>query len=224
MPPKSALERISIELKQQILCDLSDITSLRSAILTCSSLYHAFVDAKVLITTHVVASHIGPEVLPEAIAALQSSRLQPRTRQNAQEFVHDHLHSRKAPPPLSNLSEALALASLHHRVESFAAAFASEALTKPSFVGDLDSMPEYPPSLNEIHRIQRAFYRFEIYCNLFRESKHPAFQIEEQKDVFFSNFWPWKNEQLGSIQGYLFRVVSPGMGSAALFSLSMLNS
>ena len=64
----------------------------------------------------------------------------------------------------------------------------------------------------EICRIERALYRFEIYCNIFRESPKAQYSsvYGEQKRLFFSNFAPWENEQLGCIHDFLARVVSPG--------------
>ena len=211
MACKSALERMPVEIRQQLLGLLPDLMSLRSAILTCSSFHQAFISAEVLLTTSVLKNQVDLEVLPEAVAALESSYLRPWTRERIQDFVHYHLDSRKSQLPSWTLSEALPLDSLHRHVQSFAAAFALEALTKQLGLDELDAIPKYPPSSDEIHRIQRALYRFELYCNLFGDPKRTEFKINEQMRLFFFKFSPWEIEQLGSIHDYLFRVISPGI-------------
>ena len=211
MACKSTLERMPVELKQKLLGFLPDLMSLRSTALTCSSFYQSFISAELLVTTSVLKNQVDLEVLPEAVAALASSYLQPWTRERIQEFVHDHLDSRKSQPPSWTLSEALPLDSLHRHVQSFAAAFASETLTEKLGLDELDAIPKYPPSSDEIYRIQRALYRFELYCNLFRDPKRTLFEIDEQMRLFLHKFSPWEIEQLGSIHDYLFRDISPGI-------------
>ena len=212
MACKSAMERMPVELRQELLGFLPDLISLRSAVLTCSSFYEAFISAEVLVTTRVLGNQVDLEVLPEALAVLESSHLQPWTRQRIQDFVRDHLDSRKPQLPSQwTLAQAISLGSLHRHVQSFATAFASDALTKQLGANELNTIPNYPPSHDEIHRIQRALYRFELYCNLFRDPKRTLFNIKEQIPLFFFKFSPWEIEQLGIIHDYLFRVISPGI-------------
>ena len=52
----------------------------------------------------------------------------------------------------------------------------------------------------ERHRIERALYRLDLNAQY---SVH-----EEQKDLFFTNFSPGENEQLGCIHDFLVRAVS----------------
>jgi hypothetical protein len=73
----SMIERLPLELKQDLLAALADLASLRSAALSCPSMYHAFVNAEKLITNQVVNNQIDAAVLPEAVGALKSSRPQP---------------------------------------------------------------------------------------------------------------------------------------------------
>lgn len=209
MAPKSALEVMPVESRQEILRFLPDIMSLRSTVLTCSSFHQAFISAEVSIKTSVLENEVQ-EVLAEAVAALESSYLQPWTRESIQKFVDDHLSSRKFQLPSWTPSKVLQLDSLHRHVQSFAAAFASEALTEKLEPNELNAIPQHPPSSQEIHRIQRAFYRFELCCNLFRDPKRTLFSVDEQMHLFFYKFFPWEIEQLGSIHDYLFRLIAPG--------------
>ena len=207
--PKSALEVLPIEVKQAIMSTLPDVWSLKSIALTSSPLYRAFTGAEVVITSRVLLNEVELDVLPEAAAALESSRLKPWTRQRIQDFVFQHLHSRGPPPQKWTLSDALLISKLYDHVYYFTADLASKTLVKPPISTYLKSN-QAPLSQNEITRIIRAFYRFEIYCNIFRDPKR-TINVREQRDIFFSNFSPWENEQLACIHDYLFRVVSPGM-------------
>lgn len=113
------------------------------------------------------------------------------------------------------LSEAHVLIELHKNVKFFAKAFVSSALyINP--IGMRLTRPEAQPSPAEIHRIQRMFYRFEIYCNLFRRreryvhnklydtySAEGRLPLEERQAIFFDRFPPWENEQLACIRDYI---------------------
>ena len=211
MASKVRLESLPSEIIQHLLCFIPDVTSLWSTILTCSSLYNAFINAEALITSHVVKNFIDVDVLPEAVAALKSSRLAPFKRDRVLEFVQSQLVSRKSPQISWILPEALPLSNLHQAVEYFAASFALRTLARLSPSAFAGTLPEYPLSPEELYRIQRALYRFEIYCNLFRGRKSGALDINEQQEVFFSKFSPWENEQLGCVHDYLFHLISPGM-------------
>jgi hypothetical protein len=209
MAVASMMEEFPLELKQTLLSALSDVSSLRSAALSCSALYHAFLNAEEMITTQVVKNQLDADVLPEAAAALKSSRSQSWTRQGVIDFVGQRLRSRMPPPNSWTLSEALPLGNLHSSVERFASEFIAEMLNISSEFAYVDAPPGWPVSRHEMNRVQRAFYRFEVYCNLFRDPE--VFEPSEIRDLFFFKFSHWENEQLACVHDYLFRAVCPGM-------------
>lgn len=212
MTTASFLEKFPSELKQEILSALPDVVSLRSAALSCPPFYHALIDAERLITTRVLKNQFKVDVLPEAIAALKSSQSQPWTRQRVCDFVDEHLQCRMAPPDSWTLSEALRLSTLYCCVQYFTGKFVGEMFNASSAFAYIDAPPAWwPLSPNETNRVQRAFYRFEIYCNLFRGSQR--FDVREQRDLFFFKFSHWENEQLACLHDYLFRAMCPGMNA-----------
>ncbi len=152
---KSALEVLPVEAKQDIMSTLPDVWSLKSIALTSSSLYHAFTDAEVLITSQVLLNEVEFDVLPEAAAALESSRLKPWTRQRIQDFVFQHLRSRRPPPQKWTLSDALLISKLYDHVHYFAADLASKTLVKAPIPTYLNP-DQAPLSQNEITRIMRV--------------------------------------------------------------------
>lgn len=209
MASPNPLESLPLELKQELLCALPDILSLRSTILSCYSFYNAFIATERLITTRVLKNQLNAEILPEAVAALQASQSRPRSRQRTLDFIDEHLHTRAPPPDSWTLSNAWSMSRLHFSVESFAASFVAEMLNPSSEFAYIDAPPAWPLSRNEMNRIQRAFYRFEIYFNLFRDPD--LFGFHEKKKPFFFNFSHWENEQLACIYDYLYRATCPGM-------------
>ncbi len=77
MASQSCIEGLPLEPKQKLLSALPDVPSLRSTVLICSSFYNAFVNAEILITTRVLTYELDADVLPEAVAALASSKSHP---------------------------------------------------------------------------------------------------------------------------------------------------
>ncbi|KAI9775732.1 MAG: hypothetical protein M1839_000934 [Geoglossum umbratile] len=185
---------------------IADVQSLKSAALSCPSLYHAFSGAETMITTRVLSSQVSNGVLPEAAAALESSQLDPPTAQGIQNFVKKHLCRRRLPPRSWTLCDALSVGKFHLCLSSFATKFANTSLTN-------EPLRSATPTQSERDRIERALYRFEIFCNLFRNSN--VANVEDQQDLFFTKFSPWEMEQLGCIHDFLIRQVSPAFNDIA---------
>ncbi|KAI0426620.1 hypothetical protein F5Y09DRAFT_318433 [Xylaria sp. FL1042] len=200
-----AIEGLPPELVCMALSALPDVESLKVAVLSCPLFYDAFRNAETSITTHVLFNQIDASVLPEAMAAFESSCLRPLdkkrpnpNRDATMNFVTQNLRQRSTPPRNWLLKRALPLGRLHSCVEELAKQFAEAAL------------PESSTTHQERCRIQRALYRFEIYCNLFRElNLEESIIYADQSNLFFAKFAPWENEQLGCIHDFLVRAVSP---------------
>lgn len=212
MAATSPIERLPVELKLQLLPFLTDVQSLRSTILTCPSLYNAFMQYESLITTRVLRRQMPHEVLPEAIAAWKSSRVQPANREIVHDFVEEHFRVRRSRPKPLSLFEAIGVVKLHSCVEHFTDDFATLMFEESSRFSQIGSPPAWPLSRHEVMRIQRALYRFEVYGNLFRDGE--LFKWQEQRDLFFSKFSYWENEQLGCVRDYLYRIACPGLKPA----------
>jgi hypothetical protein len=211
----SPIEGLPVELVQMILSAVPDVTSLRAGALSCPLLYHAFLEKESAITAQVLLNQVDVSVLPEAMAASESSWLrphdtEPKNRRVIVDFINQNLRQRPTPPKSWPLRKALHLGRLHFYVDGLAKRFAAVALTKRP-LNRSKSIATY----QEICRIERALYRFEIYCNFFRESlKAQSSVYGEQRQLFFANFAPWENEQLGCIHDFLVRVISPGQSVA----------
>lgn len=89
-------------------------------------------------------------------------------------------------------------------VSWFADLFTKATLTKSPFIVS-------PATFQEVCRIKRSFYRFETFCNLFREvDKVLSVVHEDRKTCFFQTLAPWEIEQLGCVHDFLVEAISPG--------------
>ncbi len=175
------------EITQAIFCSLPDVASLKSLVLSHSSLYHVYLDAESLVLGEILRRQIGSEMISFATVLSKSYNLRPWSREGVLDIL-SRIHEHEA-PILWTLPQALCVSQLHSHVEFFVAGFAAAKLADKT---------QKELSSNDILRITRSFYLFELYCNLFRarkSAKMGRFSAEEQRDLFFSRFAPWENEQ-----------------------------
>lgn len=168
--------------------------------------YQAFLYTQPWITENVLLRQIPTELLHDALAAEVSSHRDIWTREQAEGFLAKYLARDQQPFHGSlrwTLSQTLSLARFYRLVEFFTASLVSSILAqRPS------ARPLSPP---EKSRIDRNFYRFHIYCNVFRNKDNiPIRPSDAQRKVYFAHFAPWENEQLACIQDYLHGVMTPG--------------
>lgn len=119
--------------------------------------------------------------MPEAIATYESSLLGPYELQKAEEFSKKHLaHSMTSLSKSMrwSLTEAAPIVRLHQIVECLARGYMDDAEKSYSGPG-----PRIIPK--DIYEIQRAFYRFEIYWNIFGLAPRRVKRRENQ-DVYFT--------------------------------------
>ncbi|KAF5532687.1 zinc finger domain-containing protein [Fusarium phyllophilum] len=119
-PRGSPVERLPVEITQKVLSTITDLLSLRCAALSCPAFFYAFNNAENAITTCVLSMQVGFDVLPEAIAASESSQLPSHTEDKIQEFVANHLRERRSPPVSWTLASALPIGKFHNCVSAFA--------------------------------------------------------------------------------------------------------
>ncbi|KAI0192394.1 hypothetical protein EV127DRAFT_510670 [Xylaria flabelliformis] len=203
----SPFKRLPVELLQMILGHVPDIQSLYATILSCSSFYRAFEGIETTITTQLLLNLIDVSVLPEAMMAFESALLLNKSKpESSNNFISRTPRQRPTPPRSWSLQNALPLAHLHYYVDAFAKKFAETTLTKVPF-----HQPQHPVTKQEICRIQRALYRFEIFCNRYRTTSYDG----SDPDIFFPNFADYEKEQLNCIYGFLVGMIAPTFNDVA---------
>lgn len=226
LPGRCPLEQLPAELQQMILSALPDFESLQAAILCSSTIHAAFTSAEATVTSRILSNQVDSDVMPEAFAALRSLHLsepgQPRTSEFYYQFAAKHLQQRCQPSALSGLHDALRIVVLHNCIRTWAAKFADATLKtmrEETMYERVEPDPydsiQIDATDSEMERIERAFYRLEIYCSLFsggllRRAVHLDLFFADVRRVFCSNFAPWENEQMACVMDFLVRIMSQG--------------
>ncbi|KAI0440401.1 hypothetical protein F4803DRAFT_577671 [Xylaria telfairii] len=147
-PQAFPIRKLPAKILRMILSELPTIPSLHAAILSCASFYHVFRRCEETIMEQVLLNQIDVEVLPEAIVTTESASLVA-------------LERRPTLPEWWTLSHAFALSVFHLSVEAWTEKFVAATLTGYPF-----DQPQPLATRQEICRIQRALYRFEVHCNI----------------------------------------------------------
>ncbi|KAF4636874.1 hypothetical protein G7Y89_g1199 [Cudoniella acicularis] len=208
-----AVGKLPVEAIQAILSSASSIPSLISLALSCTSFYRALLGAQALITLNVLENEVGEGALQQAILAMRASKMKKHKPRDIRYFVRKNItfpEQYKTNTQISIL-DALFISKLDQHVTYFAHDFVSKALAyMPSQTLSAEDLK--PPSRTEINRIKGALYFFELYCNLFRT---PDTSPDLQREIFFSKFCAWENEQLATIREYLLRIITPAFDDVA---------
>ncbi|KAI1456766.1 hypothetical protein F4805DRAFT_430763 [Annulohypoxylon moriforme] len=203
------MDNLSLEIVQMIFSYVDDLDTLRAITSTCRYLHVAFASWEKPIVTQVLLNQLGWDVLPEAIAVDESSRLGPYDSQKAEEFSKRHLRHRMTSLDEStcwNLTEALQLARFYEVVEFLAEVIVESGWGSHVYNWIQEDQHDPGPSLADFYRVERALYRFQLYWNIFGSSSAEV-DLDEQRDVFFRHFNVWENEQLRCAQHLLHRMI-----------------
>ena len=208
-PPPNSFLGLPLEIKQAICSSLADVASLKALILTCSSLYYAFLKAEHLILAKILQNQIDPAMMHDTLATWKSSQIVQWSRLTAEKVMLLYTTGETSSLlPTWNLRNALAVSELHGHIQFFANDFASSALSQNPVTGLLETDPA-SASPSELIRIQRSLYRFELYRNLFAERRRwfggyfEPFTADDQGRYLAAGFAPWENEQLACVHDYL---------------------
>lgn len=200
------------ELWVSVLSHLPDFSSLRNAALTSPTWLRCAPSA----CRQVILNEIDRRVLPDTIMALESSKFDAKDLNLVVQYSDKYVKERPLIPHKISLADGAALSDLHrcalHLTTKFQD-FALQRLTKEQvgLASDRRDWPQPPPvadqpSALETARFQRALYRFEVYCNLFKDPEVVRFNLDVvnfQRAHFFDYLSPWEMEQLVAVRDYL---------------------
>ncbi len=212
----SRLRFLPTELVQVILLYATDAFSLKNLAQCCSSFHRAFLANQDSILQIVLRNEISADVLPDALVTFASARLLlgvdfkilPCVPHEERDYLRDLRQIAELGPVSWSMPKALAISKLHRDVDFFASEFAATLTTSPIISITSNGSKALKPK--EIERIERSFYRYELFCNLLRKGD---LDTEDKCRQFFNKFAPWENEQLASVYEYLFGTLSTGMVS-----------
>lgn len=225
------LASLSAELLLWILQSLSSLRDLRSAIIAFRDFYRIFTSYEHTIISSVLQCAIRPAVHSDAVAALDFQDITARieTGHKIESVLEKgtklikRLESERGDPLFEALSDRATLrkmSQLYSVVEDFIAEYCGRALSqlKKSYESPKLST-NYPQMLSpvELARLQRAFFRFEIYVRLFhiaqvRLDEWGRLSEEEPARIFLSRFSPWELEEIACVAQFLTAKVSEMFG------------
>ena len=201
--------------------DLRDVLALSSA---SKSFRTALLSVESIIVSHIVLRRIDSELHREVAAVVKSSLITPAlwTLQRVEDVLHCYFERNDDISTIEwTLSIGASVARVHDLVETFAGDFILSALTKLDEPGDGLGVSGVVVSESETLRCRTAFWRFELYCNLFRgqepkNQKRPK-RIDgtDQKVLFFDHLAPYENEQLACVHDFLYDEVSEAFSDVA---------
>ncbi|KAI1136073.1 hypothetical protein F5Y05DRAFT_123026 [Hypoxylon sp. FL0543] len=210
------LLKVPLHVIAGILGELDTVRQLVPAIQSHSIFRDALKQNFHSIARSITVAKIPLEILPFAIALLESTQIDPTDYEAVQGLITRlataSSTSTDEPLPTAHLS----LSDYDFLGQNYAAA---ESLAGKIAVGAIETMtmslpllrksPEVTPEEN--YRIVRALFRYQLMCNLFCLDWEAEEVNEELKDIprylFFNMFSPWVNEQLMCVYAYLERKV-----------------
>ena len=203
------MDRLPIDLKIQLMMTIDEFSSIYSLIRTCRSMHHSFAVAKHSILSSVLRRALNPNLLCSAMAVQHSSKLLSRRAEDIKEFVTRWQPPCHYPEPGTGLFNDLARRHtlvewfLYDYIMTLSVIYPHKCLTYVSTM--------WP---DEIVRIHRAFYNFQLYSVLFADNLfsdvdyNGKMDMDETREVFLDRLPPWEVEELASIHSYLHRRLS----------------
>ena len=222
---RATLEGLPVEIQSAILFAIPDIASLRNLTHASPQYHSAYLSQRLEILERILFNSIHPDVLYDAFCAISSSNtltgnIEDRVRR-VNIFLSEYRDSRDTwtSPEHFDLEIASRLAQLQIRVQHATKDFCQRAfLSCPCTDNQADDCRQL--STNETRRLYRAFYRFEIFCNLFRDrrespidgepsdasraSKNGISELDstQKSSRFLDLFNPWEVEELACVRDY----------------------
>ena len=255
------LESLSLDVKVDIFKAVPDVASLISLVLTSASFYDIFKTFAPQILSAVLSNEISAAIMDDASFTWNSSLLPEQSIAGVLDFLdiyhpHPEITAGQITQPklaASTLDDALAISKLHSNVRFFTEGFCSSMWSRRPFevcpftskrpdqihpVSELPNRSCNKVSDTEIIRIMRAFYWFQLHCNLYRKCCHSDDEStisdrEEEREhfaindtvrkTFFNKFYPWEIEQLCSVHEYLNRKLAPAFEDMVEHDVSWTN-
>lgn len=184
VPQRASLEDVAVEIQQAILHQMPDLHTLRALISASPSYLGAYQSQRHSILSDILLRDIHPDVLFDVLAMVDAMKL-PRNYDDyvpkLKAFIEQYKTTRAlldvALEPLEP-STRDTLWEFHLSVIDVTKDFCDYALSTHPVTGHgLNHHTSLSP--NEVRRIHRAFYRYELFTVLFHE---PDYYLEQQEE------------------------------------------
>ena len=231
---RAGLEDVAVEIQQAILHHMPDMHTLQALISASPCYLRSYQSQRHAIMSSILVRDIHPDVLFDALAIVDALKL-PRNYEDyvpkLKVFVAQYMATRNSPvvalEPLDPGTRDI-LWKFHQSVLDVTKDFFDHAMLLHPITGE-SSNHHRPLSPNEVRRIHRAFYRYELFTVLFRKPElsrrderlrrrdherraaRPALQRDSIRSLdsndmswlFLTHFNTWEVEEIGCIRDYL---------------------
>ncbi|KAL0932572.1 uncharacterized protein CTRU02_211535 [Colletotrichum truncatum] len=221
--PQSPLQRLPLHLVANILVQLDTIQQLGLLVLHHRVFYDALTDSTQTVAGSIITRQAPQNALPFAIALVESTRIDPSDHDAVRELL-----ARLEADILKYHSTGVILSASHYTISEFA--YLSRNLSALGILRN-DMIAEALPIFNrrfdvehssstteqEDFRINRAFLRYQLMCNLFclPSTVGGPLAKAERTQFFFSKYSPWVNTQMLCVYAYIERKVSEAFDDVA---------
>ena len=228
------LEDVPVEIQQAILHHMPDMHTLQALISASPCYLRSYQSQRQAIMSSILVRDIHPDVLFDALTIVDALKL-PRNYEDyvpkLKVFVAQYMATRNLPvaalEPLDPGTRDI-LWKFHQSVLDVTKDFFDHAMLLRPITGE-SSNHHRPLSPNEVRRIHRAFYRYELFTVLFRKPRlsrrderlrrrdherraaRPALRRDSIRSLdsndmswlFLTHFNAWEVEEIGCIRDYL---------------------
>lgn len=208
-PQSASLEGLAVELQFEILQRLPDLPTLDAIVHASPSYHRAYMARRQSILAKMISRNVGPDILFEAHAVATAIATNSKDGSEIRAFLEDYKSTRRQPASVSIERLPLAHIAILAQVQ-YALRFATkdffQATLSRNPLSDEKEKDIQPLSTNEVRRISRALYRFEIFCTIF---SHPGFEVKQRLDcmdmchLFLNQFPPWEVEEIACVRDYI---------------------
>jgi uncharacterized protein YqiB (DUF1249 family) len=209
------LESLPTEIQLSIIQQLPNVDSLRALSLASRTFNDVRILHKNVVLPQVLMREMGEVNFEEAywvVRARQAGFDTSNYHVKINNFLSQWLEFEPGSLDASSIhpSDIIKISDLHRRVLHLVGDFCAYTMSGDDInVQRVPSLPQL--SFSELARITRAFYRFELYFNLYRDpvqaethSTNKVFEVRQQSYTFF-NSWPaWEAEEIACIRDYFF--------------------
>lgn len=194
------------EVLLNILEQVPDIATLRSAVSSCQYLRSIFREFECTIVHNVLKNFLGSERIHDAVAT-ENLRLTSDSYKSLGEYLDK---TNGLDLPKWRLQEIHHVEQLHLSVQRFSENLIVEIRSDHN-LRERGFTLQSEPTTAEMSRIERSLYQIEALFRSLNGKAEDDEEIESSVAHFLSNFSPWENEQLACVYEHLRRAISPGI-------------
>ena len=205
----ASLELFPLELKYEIFQRLADLPSLNAVVHASPSYHKAYRARRQSILARVLSQDIGQDVLFEADAVAMALTINKKDGTEIRRFVENYKNARREAETVSlegfSLRDIVTLSQVQFAVRFAVKGFCQATLLRHPLSGEKQEQIT-PVSSNEARRINRAFYRLELFSTIFSQ---PSFEVSKRLDcmdmchLFLNQFPPWEVEEIACVRDYI---------------------